>query len=134
MNRAQLVGNIFKKKSVLCVGLDTDITKLPKHLLTEADPVFAFNQGYYRRYAGIHRSLQDQYRVLRGAGPEGVESMEKTRACIPKDIFTIADAKRGDIGNTSEQYARTFFHTYPFDSVTVAPYMGEDSVKAILTI
>lgn len=133
MNRTELVTNIFKKKSVLCVGLDTDLSKIPAHLLQEADPVFEFNKAIIdatRDYAVAYKINTAFYEAQ---GISGWISMEKTLNYIPEDIFTIADAKRGDIGNTSEQYARTFFHTYPFDSVTVAPYMGSDSVQPFLT-
>jgi orotidine-5'-phosphate decarboxylase len=132
MDRSQLVGNIFNKKSVLCVGLDTDVAKIPRHLLNEEDPVFAFNKAIIdatKDYAVAYKINTSFYEAQ---GIQGWLSMEKTRAYIPKDIFTIADAKRGDIGNTSEQYAKTFFQTYPYDSVTIAPYMGADSVKPFL--
>lgn len=132
MNRTQLAENIFRKKSVLCVGLDTDLAKIPAHLLQEADPAFAFNKAIIdatKEYAVAYKINTAFYEAQ---GLAGWQTMERTLQYIPKDIFTIADAKRGDIGNTSEQYARTFFHTYPYDSVTVAPYMGEDSVKPFL--
>ena len=132
MNRNQLVAELFKKKSVLCVGLDTDITKIPRHLMDDEDSVFSFNKAIIdatKEYAVAYKINTAFYEAQ---GIKGWVSMEKTLNHIPKDIFTIADAKRGDIGNTSEQYARTFFHTYPFDSVTVAPYMGADSVKPFL--
>jgi orotidine-5'-phosphate decarboxylase len=132
MNRAQLVENIFAKKSVLCVGLDTDITKIPAHLLQEEDPVFAFNKAIIDATAAYTVAYKINTAFYEAQGIKGWVSMERTLNYIPKNIFTIADAKRGDIGNTSEQYARTFFHTYPFDSVTVAPYMGADSVKPFL--
>ena len=114
---------------MLCVGLDTDISKMPAHLLEEEDPVFSFNKAIIdatKEYAIAYKINTAFYEAQ---GINGWLSMEKTRGYIPKDIFTIADAKRGDIGNTSEQYARTFFQTFPFDSVTVAPYMGSDSVQ-----
>ena len=132
MNRAQLREIIFKKRSVLCVGLDTDITKIPKHLLAEEDPVFAFNKAIIDATKDYTVAYKINTAFYEAQGIKGWVSMERTLNYIPKDIFTIADAKRGDIGNTSEQYARTFFHTYPFDSVTVAPYMGADSVKPFL--
>ncbi len=133
MNRSQLVANIFKKKSVLCVGLDTDLTKIPAHLLKEEDPVFEFNKAIIDATRDYTVAYKLNTAFYEAQGLQGWISMEKTLRYIPEDIFTIADAKRGDIGNTSEQYARTFFHTYPFDSVTVAPYMGSDSVKPFLT-
>ena len=132
MNRSQLRDIIFKKRSVLCVGLDTDMSKIPKHLLTDEDPVFAFNKVIIDATKDYTVAYKINSAFYEAQGIKGWISMEKTLNYIPKDIFTIADAKRGDIGNTSEQYARTFFHTYPFDSVTVAPYMGADSVKPFL--
>jgi len=132
MNRLQLVENIFKKKSLLCVGLDTDLGKIPRHLLSEEDPVFAFNKAIIDATKDYAVGYKINTAFYEAQGIKGWVSMEKTVNYIPKDIFTIADAKRGDIGNTSEQYARTFFQTYPFDSITVAPYMGEDSVKPFL--
>ena len=132
MNRKELVENIFKKRSVLCVGLDTDPAKIPQHLLNEPDPVFAFNKAIIDATRDYTVAYKINTAFYEAQGLKGWVSMEQTLNYIPKDIFTIADAKRGDIGNTSEQYARTFFHTYPFDSVTVAPYMGADSVKPFL--
>ncbi len=132
MNRSELVGHIFRKRSVLCVGLDTDTTKIPQHLMKEEDPVFAFNKSVIDATKEYTVAYKINTAFYEAQGISGWVSMQKTLEYIPKDIFTIADAKRGDIGNTSEQYARTFFHTYPFDSVTVAPYMGADSVKPFL--
>ncbi len=132
MNRAQLKENLFRKRSVLCVGLDTDLTKIPKHLLGEEDPAFAFNKAIIDATKDFTVAYKINTAFYEAQGIKGWETMQKTLAHIPKDIFTIADAKRGDIGNTSEQYARTFFHTYPYDSVTIAPYMGADSVKPFL--
>lgn len=133
MNRSALTKLLNKKKSFLCVGLDTDINKIPKHLLSEPDPVVAFNKAIIdatKEYAVAYKINTAFYEAQ---GLDGWRRMEETRSYIPQDIFTIADAKRGDIGNTSEQYARTFFETYPYDSVTVAPYMGKDSVQPFLT-
>ncbi len=132
MNRSQLKDIIFKKRSVLCVGLDTDITKLPKHLLGNEDPVFSFNKAIIDATKDQAVAYKINTAFYEAQGIKGWISMQRTLEYIPKDIFTIADAKRGDIGNTSEQYARTFFHTYPFDSVTIAPYMGKDSVSPFL--
>lgn len=132
MNREQLVANIFRKKSVLCVGLDTDLSKIPAHLLQEEDPAFAFNKAIIDATKEFTVAYKINTAFYEAQGIKGWISMERTLNYIPKDIFTIADAKRGDIGNTSEQYARTFFHTYPYDSVTIAPYMGADSVKPFL--
>ncbi len=132
MNRTQLVNAIREKKSVLCVGLDTDTTKIPKHLFAEEDPVFAFNKAIIDATKDYTVAYKINTAFYEAQGIKGWISLGKTLDYIPKDIFTIADAKRGDIGNTAEQYALTFFNTYPFDSVTVAPYMGSDSVKPFL--
>ena len=132
MNRQELKNNIFNKRSVLCVGLDTDLSKIPMHLMNEEDPVFAFNKAIIDATKDYAVSYKINTAFYEAQGIKGWLAMEKTLNYIPNDIFTIADAKRGDIGNTSEQYARTFFHTYPFDSVTVAPYMGSDSVQPFL--
>lgn len=132
MTREQLVQQIFIKKSMLCVGLDTDPEKLPKHLKNTPDAVLNFNKAIIAatsQYAVAYKINTAFYEAM---GPKGWEILEATRAAIPQNIFTIADAKRGDIGNTADQYARTFFHTYPFHSVTVAPYMGRDSVEPFL--
>ncbi len=132
MDRAQLVSEIKKKKSLLCVGLDTDTEKIPKHLFSTEDPVFEFNKAIIDATKDYTVAYKINTAFYEAQGIKGWLSMAKTLDYIPKDIFTIADAKRGDIGNTAEQYARTFFHTYPFDSVTVAPYMGKDSVAPFL--
>jgi len=132
MTQQELFQNIQRKQSYLCIGLDTDIKKIPAHLLTEPDPVFAFNKQIIDATADLCVAYKPNIAFYEALGPNGWESLEKTLLYIPKDIFTIADAKRGDIGNTSELYARTFFDYYHFDSVTVAPYMGEDSVKPFL--
>lgn len=132
MNRSRLVDVIFDKRSVLCVGLDTDLSKVPRHLLDDEDPAFSFNKAIIDATKDYAVAYKINTAFYEAQGIKGWISMEKTLNYIPKDIFTIADAKRGDIGNTSEQYARTFFETYPFDSVTVAPYMGADSVKPFL--
>lgn len=132
MNKAQLFEQIKKKQSYLCVGLDTDITKIPAHLRDLDDPVYEFNKQIIdatRDYAVAYKPNIAFYEAL---GPKGWETLMKTLAYIPNDIFTIADAKRGDIGNTSRLYARAFFETMNFDALTVAPYMGEDSVTPFL--
>ena len=132
MNREQLYKQIQKKSSYLCVGLDTDLTKIPKHLLSATDPVFEFNKQIIdatHSYAVAYKPNIAFYEAL---GSKGWESLQKTLEYIPSDIFTIADAKRGDIGNTSSLYAKAFFEQMNFDSITVAPYMGEDSVKPFL--
>src|SRR5882724_7985285 len=132
MTRSQLVEQISKKKSYLCVGLDTDITKIPKHLLTEADPVFEFNKQIIDATKDLCVSYKINTAFYEASGAKGWDAMEKTVNYIPKEHFKIADAKRGDIGNTSSQYAKAFFDILPFDAITVAPYMGEDSVKPFL--
>lgn len=132
MTSEQLFNQIIKKSSYLCVGLDTDLTKIPKHLLAFSDPIFEFNKQIIdatHEYCVAYKPNVAFYEAL---GPKGWESLQKTLDYIPKDIFTIADAKRGDIGNTSSLYAKAFFESMNFDSVTVAPYMGEDSVKPFL--
>jgi orotidine-5'-phosphate decarboxylase len=132
MTREELFQQIQKKQSYLCIGLDTDLKKIPAHLHTAEDPIFAFNKQIIDATADLCVAYKPNIAFYEALGPKGWESLEKTLNYIPKDIFTIADAKRGDIGNTSELYARTFFDYFDFDSVTVAPYMGEDSVKPFL--
>ncbi|MBC7450654.1 MAG: orotidine-5'-phosphate decarboxylase [Cytophagales bacterium] len=132
MKRSELVDSIKRKKSYLCVGLDTDITKIPHHLRTAKDPVFEFNKYIIDAtidYAVAYKPNLAFYECL---GKAGWETLEKTLEWIPKDVFTIADAKRGDIGNTATMYAKAFFEQLSFDSVTVAPYMGEDSITPFL--
>lgn len=132
MNRNELVSRIYDRKNYLCVGLDTDITKLPKHLLSGPDPVFAFNKAIIDATKDHCVAYKINTAFYESQGLKGWESMEKTIRYIPGTHFRIADAKRGDIGNTSAQYAKTFFEVLPFDAVTVAPYMGEDSVRPFL--
>jgi orotidine-5'-phosphate decarboxylase len=132
MNRAQLVEQIRKKKSYLCVGLDTDPEKIPAHLLTAEDPVFEFNKQIIDATHPYCVAYKPNIAFYEALGTKGWESLQKTLNYIPDDIFTIADAKRGDIGNTSTLYAKAFFKEMDFDSITVAPYMGEDSVKPFL--
>jgi orotidine-5'-phosphate decarboxylase len=132
MNRQQLVDTIRRKKSVLCVGLDTDPARLPVHLQREEDPVFEFNRQIIDATREVAVSYKLNTAFYEAQGLRGWTSLQKTLEYLGDDVFSIADAKRGDIGNTAEQYARTFFQTYPFDSVTVAPYMGEDSVAPFL--
>jgi orotidine-5'-phosphate decarboxylase len=132
MNQDTLFKEIISKKSYLCVGLDTDLKKIPSHLLKSKDPVFEFNKQIIdatHKYAVAFKPNTAFYEAL---GTRGWESLQKTLEYIPENIFTIADAKRGDIGNTSGLYAKAFFETMNFDSITVAPYMGEDSVKPFL--
>ncbi len=132
MTRQQLISQIQKKKSYLCVGLDTDITKIPQHLLSEPDPVFAFNKAIIDATRDLCVSYKINTAFYEALGVKGWQAMEQTVNYIGNEHFKIADAKRGDIGNTSDQYAKAFFETLPFDSVTVAPYMGEDSVTPFL--
>ena len=132
MTRKQLVEQILQKKSYLCVGLDTDITKIPAHLQKHPDAVFEFNKAIIDATKDLCVSYKINTAFYEAMGLNGWEAMEKTVNYIPKDILTIADAKRGDIGNTSTQYAKAFFEALDFDAITVAPYMGEDSVKPFL--
>jgi orotidine-5'-phosphate decarboxylase len=132
MNRTELIAQIRSKKSYLCVGLDTDITKLPKHLQSHPHGVFEFNKAIIDATKDHCVSYKINTAFYESQGLKGWEAMEQTLHHIPKTHFTIADAKRGDIGNTSSQYAKTFFEVLPFDAVTVAPYMGEDSVRPFL--
>lgn len=132
MTRQQLVEQIRKQQSYLCVGLDTDITKIPQHLLAEPDPIFAFNKQIIDATLDHCVSYKINTAFYEALGVKGWEAMAKTVAYIPSTHFTIADAKRGDIGNTSTQYAKAFFETMNFDAITVAPYMGSDSVKPFL--
>jgi orotidine-5'-phosphate decarboxylase len=132
MTREQLIATIYSKKSYLCVGLDSDIDKMPKHLMTAEDPVFEFN----RQIIDATKDLCVGYKIntafYESRGLEGWKSMEKTVNYISDEHFRIADAKRGDIGNTSSQYAKAFFEAMNFDAITVAPYMGEDSIRPFL--
>jgi orotidine-5'-phosphate decarboxylase len=132
MTRQQLVEQIRKKRSCLCVGLDTDFSKIPHHLLSEPDPVFSFNKAIIDATRDLCVSYKINTAFYEALGSKGWASMEKTFQYIGKEHFTIADAKRGDIGNTSAQYAKAFFQTMDVDAVTVAPYMGEDSVRPFL--
>lgn len=132
MTRNELIAQIRKKRSFLCVGLDTDLRKIPAHLLEEEDPIFAFNKAIIDATKEYCVAYKPNIAFYECHGPKGWESLKKTLDYIPKDIFTIADAKRGDIGNTSRYYAETFFDYLGADSVTVAPYMGEDSVTPFL--
>jgi len=132
MTRQELVAQIKAKQSFLCVGLDTDLEKIPAHLLDTEDPVFEFNKEIIdatKDYCVAYKPNIAFYECL---GTKGWESLRKTLEYIPDEIFTIADAKRGDIGNTSKYYARTFFEYLNFDAVTIAPYMGEDSITPFL--
>ena len=133
MNRAKLIEQIRLKKSFLCVGLDPDLRKMPKHLLASEDPIFEFNKGIIdatKDYAVAYKPNLAFYECL---GVSGWNSFKRTIEYIPKECLIIADAKRGDIGNTSSYYAKTFFETYNCNALTIAPYMGSDSVKPFLT-
>lgn len=133
MTQQALTEQIKARNSYLCIGLDTDLTKIPAHLLREPDPMFAFNKAIIDATHDCCVSYKINTAFYEALGAKGWETLEKTVRYIPEGIFTIADAKRGDIGNTSAQYAKAFFETLPFDSVTIAPYMGEDSIKPFLS-
>lgn len=135
MNKQQLLENIKRKQSFLCVGLDTDTKKIPGHLLNAEDPIFAFNKAIIDATAPYCVAYKPNLAFYEAFGVRGIIAFEKTVQYIREnypDQFIIADAKRGDIGNTSAMYARTFFEEYNLDAVTVAPYMGEDSVTPFL--
>ena len=135
MNRQQLINEIFTKKTFLCVGLDTDINKIPAHLKNEDDPIFAFNKAIIDATAPYCVAYKPNLAFYECYGLKGMLAFEKTIQYIKENHpnhFIIADAKRGDIGNTSKMYAQTFFEEFNLDSVTVTPYMGEDSVKPFL--
>jgi len=126
--RQKLISEIQRKKSFLCVGLDTDFTKIPKHLLSDPVHIFSFNIAFIDDTKDYCVSYKINTAFFEAMGAKGWESMQRTFDYLPKDCFTIADAKRGDIGNTSNQYAKAFFETLNADSVTLAPYMGNDSI------
>ena len=132
MTRKQLIEQIHLKKSYLCVGLDTDITKIPKYLQPHPDAVFEFNKQIIDATQDLCVAYKLNTAFYEAAGLKGWEAMEKTVHYIPHTHFKIADAKRGDIGNTSSHYAKAFFETLNFDAITVAPYMGEDSIRPFL--
>ena len=132
MERQQLIAEIFRKKSFLCVGLDTERGKIPAHLLDEPDPIFAFNKAIIDATRALCVAYKPNLAFYEALGSEGWKSLEKTIEYIGKEHFIIADAKRGDIGNTSRMYAEAFFNRMGCDAVTVAPYMGEDSVSPFL--
>jgi orotidine-5'-phosphate decarboxylase len=141
MNRADLINLIFTKRSFLCIGLDTDLTKIPRHLLDHDDPIFEFNKEIIDATHDLAIAYKPNFAFYECNGTKGWRSLTKTIQYInnayPGQLFSIADAKRGDIGNTSQQYARAMFDPTSsgmnFDAVTVAPYMGEDSVKPFLS-
>jgi orotidine-5'-phosphate decarboxylase len=132
MNRNELVEQIKHKKSYLCVGLDTDPAKIPAHLSNEEDPIFAFNKAIIDATLPYCVAYKINTAFYEAQGLKGWAALEKTVNYIPSTHFKIADAKRGDIGNTSTQYAIAFLKQLPFDAITIAPYMGEDSVKPFL--
>ena len=136
MQKIDLIQQIKAKKSFLCIGLDTDLSKIPAHLLQQEDPIFEFNKAIIDATADLCVAYKPNLAFYESMGTAGWESLRKTMDYIPAHCFTIADAKRGDIGNTSAMYAKTFFEPaaagFNFDSVTVAPYMGSDSVTPFL--
>lgn len=136
MTRQELINQIKAKRSFLCVGLDTDITKIPQHLLGEEDPIFMFNKAIIEATADLCVAYKPNIAFYESYGAKGWETLRKTWEILPKDCFSIADAKRGDIGNTSKMYSQAFFDEsvsgMSFDSITIAPYMGKDSVTPFL--
>ncbi|MCH9660628.1 MAG: orotidine-5'-phosphate decarboxylase [Bacteroidetes bacterium] len=135
MTTSHLISEIQRKKSFLCIGLDVDLTKIPKHLLKEEDPIFAFNKAIIDATHHLCVAYKPNTAFYEAYGLNGWKSLERTIHYLNEnhpEIFTIADAKRGDIGNTSKMYAKAFFEDLNFDSVTIAPYMGKDSVEPFL--
>ena len=135
MKLSQLINNIKQKKTYLCLGLDTDIDKIPKHLLKYNDPVYEFNKSLLNRLHSKIIAVKINTAFYESRGTKGWSSLEKTINYINSnypELFTIADAKRADIGNTSNMYAKAFFKKMNFDSITISPYMGEDSVNEFL--
>ena len=132
MNREELINQIIVKKSFLCIGLDSDINKIPKHLLKLEDPIFEFNKTIIDATKDLCVAYKPNLAFYESQGPLGWESLIKTLEYIPNNIFKIADAKRGDVGNTSHMYAKAFFETLNFDSITLSPYMGSESVMPFL--
>ena len=136
MTTQELTNQIHKKKSFLCIGLDVDLDKIPQHLLQEEDPIFEFNKAIIDATHQLCVAYKPNIAFYEAYGLKGWKALEKTIQYINKnhpEIFTIADAKRGDIGNTSSRYAKVFFEDLAFDSITVSPYMGKDSVEPFLT-
>ncbi|MEZ5023071.1 MAG: orotidine-5'-phosphate decarboxylase [Chitinophagales bacterium] len=132
MKRSSLVDQIKKKKSFLCVGLDVDLDKIPPHLLQEKNPLLAFNKEIIAATKDLCVAYKPNIAFYEAYGQMGWEALEATMELIPEEIFTIADAKRGDIGNTAERYAEAFFKKMNFDSITLNPYMGKDCVAPFL--
>lgn len=133
MNRQQLIQRIFGQKNFLCVGLDTDIEKIPPHLRAHPDALYEFNKGIIEATLPYCIAYKINTAFYEAYGVQGWDVMKRTLELIPKTHFTIADAKRGDIGNTSNMYAKAFFETLPFDSITLTPYMGRDSLAPFFT-
>ena len=135
MTTEELVKQIHSKKSFLCIGLDTDLEKIPPHLLHEEDPIFVFNKAIIDATHHLCVAYKPNIAFYEAYGIKGWQALEKTIRYLNSkypEIFTIADAKRGDIGNTSTRYAKAFFEDLEFDSITIAPYMGRDSVEPFL--
>ena len=132
MNRQDIISQIKKKKSFLCIGLDTDINKIPRYLLESEDPIFEFNKKIIDATKDLCVAYKPNIAFYESMGARGWQSLQRTLEYIPDNIFTIADAKRGDIGNTTSMYGRAFFRQMNFDAVTVSPYMGADSVTPFL--
>lgn len=132
MTRLQLIENIKKKKSFLCIGLDSDISKIPHHLLSYEDPIFEFNKQIIEATEEYCVAYKPNLAFYESLGDNGMQTLQKTLELIPENIFTIGDAKRGDIGNTAEHYAKSLFDYLKFDAVTVNPYMGLDTVEPFL--
>ena len=133
MTKSELIEQIRKKRTFLCIGLDTDIKKIPKYLLEYEDPIFEFNKLIIDSTKDLCIAYKPNLAFYESLGVKGMLSLQKTIEYIPSDIFTIADAKRGDIGNTSNMYALTFFNKFNFDSITLSPYMGKDSIVPFLS-
>lgn len=132
MNRQSLIEQIRKKSSYLCVGLDPDINKIPKHLQQYENPVLVFNQQIIEATSDICVAYKPNVAFFEALGLDGLKTLNDTRELIPQDCFTIADAKRGDIGNTATMYAQAFLEQMNFDSITIAPYMGQDSIEPFI--
>lgn len=132
MNHRQLIDTIRSRNNFLCVGLDPDLDKLPKHLLNYDDPIHQFCKEIIQATSDIVVAYKPNLAFFEALGPKGLYTLEKVKNEIPPSCFTIADAKRGDIGNTSKMYANCYFNHFNFDSITVAPYMGRDSIEPFL--
>jgi orotidine-5'-phosphate decarboxylase len=130
MLKDKLVQQIRAKQSFLCVGLDPDLSKMPERFLKEEDPIFTFNKAVIEATADLCVAYKPNLAFFEVHGPRGMESFQKTLELIPDEILTIADAKRGDIGNTAQKYASTFFEYYGVDAATVSPYMGVETMQA----